>query len=203
MKKDYFNMFSVVKKLFIIQVLLSITHVVTAQNEIYGVPLRTPVNRSSTLNAIQNSLQTIDNKMNAANEEYSNLKKQLAEYREQLNDDEATLSWFSDFVDYIEADYESYTKKYDWGGAYNYCISKKGDLAIDPELRARIRTSKEYKEMQSGMGYQERLEWKMANPYCFIPITNDQGKIIGGKLGTPEELKEWKEKRARERRILE
>lgn len=165
-----------------------------------------PIEQDYTI--LQRSLEKLDRVSNEANEQYSKLQLLLAEYGGKLYNDEETLLWFDDYKKNIERGYESMRElgPYD---ARRYAISKQGEIATDPELMARIRTANEYQtavqsiRQRSDMSQQEKTDWITDHPYCFIPVANGDGKIIGGKLGTKAELEAYKAEVQRKARLLE
>lgn len=164
--------------------------------------------RRDNIDVLQQSLDKLDRVGNEATEQYSKLQLLLAEYGGKLNNDEETLLWFDDYKNKIERSYESMRSlgPYD---ARDYAIRKQGEIANDPELMARIRTANEYQaalqsiRQRSDMSQQEKADWIAEHPYCFIPIANSEGKIIGGKLGTKAELEAYKAEVQRKARLLE
>lgn len=157
---------------------------------------------------LQQSLDKLDRVNNEANEQYSKLQMLLSEYGSKLNNDGETLLWFDDYKRRIEHSFESLRSlgPYD---ARDYAIRKQGEIINDPELIARIRTANEYKaavqsiQERSDMSQQEKRDWIIDHPYCFIPITNSAGTIIGGKLGTKAELEAYRAEVERKAALLE
>ena len=127
-----------------------------------------------------------------ANEQYSRLQIMLAEYGNKLHNDEETLTWFYKYKENINGRFNSLIGFHP-DEARNYAIRKQGEVAIDPELMARIRTANEYqaiiKSLQErvDMTQAEKDEWIANHPYSFILIVGRNGEIIGGKLGTKVE----------------
>ena len=164
--------------------------------------------RQQDYSILQQSLDKLDRVGNEATEQYSKLQLLLAEYGGKLYNDEETLLWFDNYKKKIERSYESMRGlgPYD---ARDYAIRKQGEIANDPELMARIRTANEYQAavqsiwQRSDMSQQEKTEWIAEHPYCFIPIANSEGIIIGGKLGTKAELEAYKAEVQRKARLLE
>ena len=148
---------------------------------------------------LHQSLDKLDRVSKEADEQYCKLQLLLAEYGGKLNNDKETLLWFDDYKKKIARSYESMRSRgpYD---ARDYAIRKQGEIAVDPELMARIRTANEYHaEVQSilqrsDMSQKEKLDWIAEHPYCFIPIKNSEGEIIGGKLGTKQSWKNTEKK---------
>lgn len=165
-----------------------------------------PIKQDYTI--LQQSLEKLERVSNEANEQYSKLQLLLAEYGSKLYNDEETLLWFDDYKKKIARSYESMRGlgPYD---ARRYAIRKQGEIANDPELMARIRTANEYQaavqsiRQCSDMSLQEKTDWIANHPYCFIPIANGEGEIIGGKLGTKAELEAYKAEVQRKARLLE
>lgn len=157
---------------------------------------------------LQQALEKRNRAEQEANEQYSKLLLKLAEYGSRLNNDDETLLWFDDYKKEIDRSYISYLRSFGPFDARNYAIRKQGEIANDPELMARIRTANEYRAtmqsiQQSDMSQQEKTDWVAEHPYCFIPIVNSEGKIIGGKLGTKAELEAYKAELLRKARLLE
>ncbi len=170
------------------------------------VPFNTQ--RSSGVDLLQQSLDKLDRVNSEANEQYSRLQLLLAEYGSKLYNDEETLLWYDGYKKRIEQTFESMRGlgPYD---ARDYAIRKQGEIPNDPELTARIRTANEYHaavqsiQQRSDMSQQEKIDWIAEHPYCFIPIANSEGRIIGGKLGTKAELEAYKAEVLRKARLLE
>lgn len=164
--------------------------------------------RQQDYSILQQSLDKLDRVNNEANEQFSILQMLLAEYGSKLNNDEETLIWFDNYKRRIESSFESMRTlgPYD---ARDYAIRKQGEIMNDPELTARIRTANEYRaavqsiQERSDMSQQEKRDWIIDHPYCFIPITNSNGIIIGGKLGTKAELEAYRAEVERKARLLE
>lgn len=149
--------------------------------------------RRDNIGVFHQSLEKFDRVGNEANEQYRKLQLMLAEYGDKLYNDEETQLWYYNYKKNIERNYESLKSlgPYD---ARDYAIRKQGEIANDPELMARIRTTTEYYtalrniQQRSDMSQQEKKDWMLEHPYCFIPIVNREGEIIGGRLGTIVEL---------------
>ena len=205
MEKNPFAVLSRMIKKVVILFSLFISIPVFAQY----VPFQLHRNSQSNLSVLENSLQKMDNQINEANEEYQNLQIILAEYGNQLNNDQETLVWFDEYKDKIRSSFNSFMNRGYAVDARDYCIRKKGEIAADPELNARIRTAKEYQtavnriQERTDMSQDDKNEWMFFHPYCFIPIVNNDGKVIGGKLGTEEELEAYKAEIKRKARLLE
>lgn len=157
---------------------------------------------------LQQALEKRNRAEQEANEQYSKLLLKLAEYGSRLNNDDETLLWFDDYKKEIDRSYISYLRSFGPFDARNYAIRKQGEIANDPELMARIRTANEYRAtmqsiQQSNMSQQEKTDWVAEHPYCFIPIVNSEGEIIGGKLGTKAELEAYKAEILRKAHFLE
>ena len=157
---------------------------------------------------LQRSLERIEQRKNEANEQYSRLQMMLAEYGAKLYNDEATLIWFDAYKRSINDAFNTLSTV-GWDDARDYAIRKQGEIATDPELTARVRTASEYTakrkavEERTDMDWKEKDEWKTNNPYCFVPIKNVEGKVIGGRLGSKSELEEQIREEERQRREAE
>lgn len=138
---------------------------------------------------LQRSLEQIEQRERAANNQYEKLLTQLAEYGRQLNNDRETLIWFDQYKKKIQSNFYSYLNNLSSSEALNYAIRTQGEIAYDPELQARIRTADEYRslvrsiEARTDLSWQEKQEWIQSHPYRFEAITNDEGKVIGGRPG--------------------
>ena len=197
MKQKENNNISFLFKIMMVSLLVSFFITTSVSSQSY-VPAREPVRMN--LQVYQQAINTISNNIEAANQEYKELMITLSDYGDRLNNDKETLSWFEKYKQKISDTFNSKMNN-DPAGARNYCIRTKGDIAVDPELRARIRTSEEYKEQiyyiqfRSDYSEDEKKEYIKNHPYIFIPIVDDDGEIIGGKLGTLEELEKFEEKK--------
>ena len=144
---------------------------------------------------LQRSLEQIEQRKNEANEQFSRLQLLLAEYGAKLHNDETTLIWFDEYKKHISESFYTLST-IEWGDARDYAIRKQGEIATDPELVSRIRTANEYIERcnaieeRTDMNWKEKDEWKTNNPYCYVPIKNSEGKVVGGRLGSKSELEE-------------
>ena len=154
---------------------------------------------------LQHSLEQIERRNMEADEQYSKLQSLFAEYAGKLYNDEETLNWFYNLRKSINESFES-IRTLGADEARDYAIRKQGELKIDPELNARVRTASEYVEKRqaiersSDLSWKEKDEWKENNPYCFVPIKNAEGKVIGGRLGSRSEYDELQMKIKREKR---
>ena len=157
---------------------------------------------------LQQSFDRIEQRKNEANIQFNQLMTMLGEYGNMLNNDEATFIWFSEYKRIIRDTFNSLAGC-DWETARDYAIRKQGGIANDPELQARIRTSKEYQakiksiQNRNDMTPEEKAEWIRNHPYCFIPFVNGENQVVGGKLGTIEEINAFKAKEERKKRLLE
>lgn len=148
---------------------------------------------------LQRSLEQIERRQNEANEQYNKLQIMLAEYGAKLYNDEITMIWFDEYKKDIRNTFNSLSV-IGWGEAKDYAIRQQGEIACDPELAARIRTANEYIakrkaiEERTDMDWKQKNEWKENNPYYFVPIKDNQGNIISGRLGSKVELEEYKRK---------
>ena len=150
----------------------------------------TPYNTSSIdISVFSRSLEIIQIQQNEANNEYEKLLLEIAKYRDALYDDIETLVWFKNYKENIENSFYFYMSQGYFNQARNYCITKRGDIAFDVELRSRIKTAREYREMLSSiqrrtdMTQEEKDKWVKENPYRFVPIYDENGHIIDGELG--------------------
>lgn len=160
------------------------------------------------ISILQRSLEQIERRNIEANEQYKKLQLLLAEYAGKLYNDEETLNWFNDYKKSIS---EAFGTLMGLGAdeARDYAIRKQGQIALDPELNARIRTTTEYVEMRktidnrSDLSWKEKDEWRENHPYCFIPIRNGEGEVIGGRLGSKSEYDDLQLKKEKEREEAE
>lgn len=157
---------------------------------------------------LQRSLEQIERRNMEANEQYSKLQMLLAEYAGKLYNDEETLNWFYNYRKSINDAFES-IRNIGADEARDYAIRKQGQIALDPELNARIRTATEYVEMRqaiekrSDISWKEKDEWSKNHPYCFVPIRNGEGEVIGGRLGSKSEYEDIQLRKERERQEAE
>lgn len=157
---------------------------------------------------LQHSLEQIERRNMEANEQYSKLQTLFAEFAGKLYNDEETLNWFYNYRKSINESFES-IRTLGADEARDYAIRKQGELMVDPELNARVRTASEYVEKReaiersSDLSWKEKDEWKKNNPYCFVPIKNVEGKVIGGRLGSKSEYDELQMKIKREKEEAE
>ncbi|MBP3712803.1 MAG: hypothetical protein J6I86_10110 [Bacteroidaceae bacterium] len=168
---------------------------------------RSSVFQGSTMNfkprdysILERSLSKMEKRKNEAAEQYLKLCKILGEYEIQLYNDVETRSWFSNYKQEIKQQFESMSDEGRWGEARNYVVRQIGRIATDSELMARISTAREYEtiiedlQKRTDMTQEEKRNWILDHPYCFIPIADSSGNIIGGRLGSKEELQEYKRK---------
>ena len=144
---------------------------------------------------LQRSLQQMERRKIAASEAISNLHVAFANYNTLLHQDQETMSWFNNLRSTVIDNVEASRNMGNYGDALELATISMGELASHAELQARIRTNKEYEEkklmvLSSNLSYQEKQEWLDNNPYCFIPMFNNEGKVIGGRLGTKSELEQ-------------
>lgn len=157
---------------------------------------------------LQRSMEIIERREREANEEYNKLQMLLADYAGKLYNDEETLNWFNNYKKSIS---EAFGTLMGLGAdeARNYAIREQGKITLDPELNARIRTAAEYIEMcqtiekRSDLSWEEKDEWSKNHPYCFVPIRNGEGEVIGGRLGSKSEYDDMLLKKERERQEAE
>lgn len=165
-----------------------------------------PVQHDNSI--LQRSLEQIERRNIEANEQYKKLQLLLAEYAGKLYNDEETLNWFSNYRKSIS---EAFGTLMGIGAdeARNYAIRKQGELLLEPELNARIRTANEYVEMRqaiynnSELSWKEKDEWRENHPYCFVPIKDGEGQVIGGRLGSKSEYDDILLRKERERQEAE
>jgi len=149
---------------------------------------------------LQRGLDRAEKRMNEASEQYLKLCRLLGEYEMQLHNDTDTRTWFSNYKKEIIKKYDSLIEDNRWGEAGRYAVREIGRIATDSELMARIRTAREYDAIvasiqeRTDMNQDEKHNWIIDHPYCFIPVTNSSGDIIDGRLGTKEEFIEYKKK---------
>ena len=168
---------------------------------------RPSVFQGSTLNfkprdysVLQRGLDRAEKRMNEASEQYLKLCQLLGEYEIQLHNDTDTRTWFSNYKKKIMQNYDSLTEDNRWGEAGRYAVREIGRISTDSELMARIRTAREYDaiiadlQKRTDMTQEEKRNWLLDDPYCFISIADSSGNIIGGRLGSIAELQEYKRK---------
>lgn len=154
---------------------------------------RSPI-KAQDYSILERSLGKMEESMNEATEQYLKLCKILVEYEIQLYNDVETRSWFSNYKKKIKQQFESLSDEGRWGEARNYAVRQIGRIATDSELMARISTAREYEtiiedlQKRTDMTQEDKRNWILDHPYCFIPIVDSSGNIIGGRLGTSAEL---------------
>ena len=147
----------------------------------------------------------MENRRIEAEQQYSELQIKMADYGKKLYSDEETLIWFDEYKKNISHTYNTLLTM-SAGDARDYAIRMQGDLALDPELAARIKTANEYSIKRRGVeertdwDWKTKNEWIEKNPYCFIPIKNNEGEVIGGRLGTKKEYDDLKAQREKLRK---
>lgn len=148
----------------------------------------------STYNSLSRTFEIIAQREKEASQQLSNLNVLLANYALILNNDELTLTWYENFKRKYLDTVEEFIRFGDHATAIEYAIRYQGEIVNNAELLARIRTSKEYKEKITLINSTIDLDWNSKqnmiadNPYCFVPYKNDEGEIIGGRLGSKAEL---------------
>ena len=158
---------------------------------------------------LQRSLERLEARENEAYNQYSQLQKELSEYSLKLNNDEQTLLWFDKYKNDITETFKQILRYGDYEMAIEYGIRKRGEIANDSELIARIRTSKEYQDklqsirLSSDMTQEEKNQWEINNPYCFVPFYGSDGKVIGGRLGSKSELDQQRQEAERKKQEAE
>ena len=145
--------------------------------------------RRNNTTILQQSFDKMEALHDEATDQYSKLQIMLEDFGDQLNNDKATLIWFDNYKKEIANTFKALSNQ-SWGEARNYAIRMQGEIVNDPELIARVRTSKEYQaqlksiQERKDMSNEEKVKWILNHPYRFIPILNNEGRIVGGKLGT-------------------
>lgn len=182
------------RKLFLL--LLLTTNVGYAQVSTYkpstfkGVVFQSIEQDDYTNQIMERNMERNERQRNEAYTQYSKLLTILGEYGSKLNNDDVTLLWFKKYKDEIKDEFESYSELGSWSEALEFAILMQGEVANDPELIARVRTSKEYKEFikkiqdRTDINQEQKNELIRNHPYHFIPIKDSHGKVIGGRLGT-------------------
>lgn len=191
------------KRVIFFIIFVGFCFIVLAQTSSY----RSSVFQGSTMNfkprdysILERSLDKMEKRMNEATEQYLKLCKMLGEYEVQLYNDVETRSWFSNYKKEIIQLFDSLSEEGRWGEAKNYAVRQIGRIATDSELMARISTAREYEtiiadiQKNADMTQEEKHYWILEHPYCFIPIIDSSGDIIGGRLGTKAELQEHQQR---------
>lgn len=148
------------------------------------------------MSILESSFNKREKRRTEAYEEYSKLQVFLSDYQYRLNNDEETLQWFVNYKNNLFQTVEGFINMGDYADARDYAILFRGQIANDPELIARVQTTKEYQEKMKSimesthMDSQQKEDWIRNNPYCFIPIKNLKNEVIGGRLGSKAELEE-------------
>lgn len=144
--------------------------------EIYGVPVRTPLKRDFT--AI-NQLAALNRQENMqARELTSKINAGLAQYKAQLN--EADYNWFDNKVDEINNEIAKEASFGNYANALNKAMELAGTYANDSGLLARIKANQEYETLskeikaradQGSISTLTRDRWLSENPYQFDETT--------------------------------
>ena len=151
-----------------------------------------PLQFESPDNSItQRSLRQFEERQNWAFERVVEFNNYVSEISPQLSPDVETQSWFKKL-------YNDYTNRIkersncgDYGGAGRLAMEFKSELMNSNELRARIGSWEEYKEMV--MGYLNDNEihditkqrWIELNPYTFKPTYDSKGNVSSYKPFQP------------------
>ena len=143
---------------------------------------------------LESSLDEIENNKTEAYQRLSSLEIFIAEYRLKINQDYESLDWFEQFRNNYVSDIKSLITYGLYRDAIYAAIEYKGEIANNAELLARIRTSAEYKDRIYYIQSRSDIDWDTKQqlieetPYCFVPYKNEWGEIIGGRLGSAQEL---------------
>lgn len=116
------------------------------------------------------------------------VKQALGKAREQLYQDDKTLTWFDARARKIEDNIKTAAEVGDYATALQTGIEAAGDIANDTELNARIRTNAQYKEeynkqrdrIGKGISQETFNWWAEKNPYKHTNIYNN-GEITGAE----------------------
>lgn len=165
---------------------LRLNPVINKYNDYQGVAITPSTVNYGILNDVVNS--RIQAKENAIIKQ-SGIKQKLGQIREQLHQDEETLSWFNDKSKDIENKINDALLIGNYNTAINVATQEAGNLADDAELNARIRTNAQYKEeyekqrQRIGKGISQATFdwWVKNNPYKYENITDANGEIVGGE----------------------
>lgn len=155
-----------------------------AQNVFQGTTYQ-PV--STDYSTLQRSFQQQENRSAQAYEKYSELAQLIGEKRQKISNDRETLIWFEENINSMLNDVQSALNVGDYASASNLATRHMGDIYSHTELRCRIQTYEEYlsivKSIQerSDMTYQQKQEWFSTYLYKFVPVLNNEGKVIGAE----------------------
>ena len=129
-----------------------------------------------------------------AEEQLANLSTTYGNIRNSLNQDKESLNWFNNFIQGYRKNIESLIAEGEYEKAIKESTRLGGLAAENPELKARIQTSEQYKkdieEQKKRIASNEISEetynwWLKNNPYTYKNIVNDEGVVIGGTAEKP------------------
>lgn len=129
-----------------------------------------------------------------ATEAYAALDNAFGTYATNLNQDPETLSWFENLKNGYKERLNALMNAGDYSRVTNEAVKMAGEAANNPELIARLKTSKQYEAHKKAVNdafakgdfdQTTRDRWLEQNQYSFKPIVDDNGKVIGGGDYTP------------------
>lgn len=158
-------------------------------DEIYGVPVRTPVRMN--LDAYAQALNKIDQRDLQARQMVAEMNAGLANIKANLN--EGDYGWFDDFTNNINNQIKQEASFGNYANALNKATELGSTYGQDSELLARIQANQDYKK------FVNELEQKVAkgditplrkqrllaeNPYRFNGIYDDNGNYVSREMNT-------------------
>lgn len=141
-----------------------------------------PVDMSS----LQRSLQQQEERANKASDAYAQLCEIIGDAFSQIHQDKETQLWFDENIRSMAKEVKMYMDGGNYGAALRNAIRYKGEIKVNSELIARIKTNKEYTEIRElilnrkDLSLEEKKDWEKTYPYKFVPMKDKDGHIIGG-----------------------
>lgn len=155
-----------------------------AQNVFQGTTYQ-PV--STDYSTLRRSFERQENRSTQAYQKYSELAQLIGEKRQKISNDRETLIWFEENINSMLKNVKSSLDVGDYSTAYNRATEYMGEIYSNTELSCRIRTYEEYVSVvesirnRTDLTYQQKQEWYAKYSYRFVPMRNQEGKVIGAK----------------------
>lgn len=165
---------------------LRLNPVINKYNDYQGVATTPSTVNYGILNDIVS--EKIQAKHNTIGQQ-SAIKQSLGQIRQQLHQDEETLSWFDNKSKEIENKIDGALLEGNYNTALNIATQEAGNLASDAELLSRIKANQDYqakvdethKRSVAGKISADTERWWLANnQFKYEDVTDDNGNIIGG-----------------------
>lgn len=150
-------------------------------------PINRPIQPSQTLEILNNTYNTIEQKHFETIKATSELQSAMA----QLDLNEAEDEFRQEKINEIKSTIEDNLISGNAYAALPALIQKVGDINSDPRMIGKLRAQADYKAFQNGIEARTDLTdrqkeyFKYANPYMYQDKVNDKGQIIGGSKWQP------------------